>query len=158
MLVSVDVVGRGSHRQLKAVELTADLGPDLVDVEEAEQRSREEAAQPRKRAGGRQMRHRPERGPERQIQVQPDAEVAAVHAQARRARHPCADVTRTLSRRQALGRRELADGAGDGFGQRIIVGAEDDHALVSCRRIVSAFAGRVVFAIRGREETRKICF
>src|SRR5437660_756581 len=45
VLMSVDVVGWSSHCELEAVELAADLGPDLVDIQEAEQGAREEAAQ-----------------------------------------------------------------------------------------------------------------
>src|SRR6185436_15907810 len=69
MLMPVDVVRWSPHRELEAVELATDLGPNLVDVEEAEQGPCEETAQPRERAGGCQSRHRPERRAERQIEV-----------------------------------------------------------------------------------------
>ena len=129
VLVAVDVVGRSAHARLEAVELAADLGPDLVAVEQAEQGPRHQAAQAWELAGGRQPRHRPERGAERQVEVQPDAQVAAVHAQARRAGRPMRGRDQHAGRRQALGRGELADGAGNALGQRVVVGAEDDHAL-----------------------------
>src|SRR6516162_6712002 len=70
--------------------------------------------------------------------MQPHAQVAAVRRQARRARRPTRRRDEHARRRQALGGGELTDGAGDALAQRVIVGAQYDHACaIALSRLIS---------------------
>src|SRR5262252_5028289 len=128
VLMAVDVIGGRPHALLEAVELASDLGRDLVPLEQSKQGARDEVAKAWERALRRQPRHGTERGSEREVKMQPDAQVTAVCAQAWGASRPMGRRDQHARCRQPLGGGELADGAGNPLRQGVVVGAEDDHA------------------------------
>jgi hypothetical protein len=115
--------------RLEAIELALDLAPDLVPIEETQQRPPNQVGCSGKGACRCQSRHRPHRGSKRQIEMQADAQMAAVRAQARGGSRPMRCIDHHAGGGEALGRGQLADGARDTLGHGIVVGTQDDHAL-----------------------------
>ena len=77
----VDVVGRKPQAALEAVELALDLGPDLAAVEQAEQGPRDQTPRRPGNAPVGASRGIGPAGAQRQIEMQADRQMAAVHAQ-----------------------------------------------------------------------------
>jgi hypothetical protein len=77
VLMPVDEIRRPAKRRLEGVELTLDLGRDLVRREASGERARDQRAVRREKAVRRKPRHRPERSAEREVEVEPDRDAAA---------------------------------------------------------------------------------
>ena len=80
----VDVVGRKAERRLETVELPSDLGADLSASSTPPSAHAVRLASGGKRPLRRQPGHVAERPAQREIEVQADGQVSAVHQQARR--------------------------------------------------------------------------
>jgi len=80
VLVPIDVIGRKAKALLERLELALDLTGNLVAVDDAEQGQGDEHAAPGKPAIRRQPRHGCKRFAKREIEMQADGQVTAVHA------------------------------------------------------------------------------
>jgi hypothetical protein len=122
VLMAVDKVGRAPQGDLERRELTIDLLPDLLNLKSAHESSAQQFWESCEITSRRMGRHCAERLAGGQIQVQPDADVAAGRQLAGEARPPW-PVRHRARGRDAARAGEVENGAAYAPGEAEIVGA-----------------------------------
>ena len=125
VLMTVNEIGRTAQSCLEGGELALDLGADLLEREPAQQSAAQQWGEASELAVRGVLRHGAERRPGGQIEMEPDADVAAGRQLGGQARPP-RPVRHGARRRDPLRPGEVEDGATDALGEAEIIGTEND--------------------------------